>query len=137
MVRIVPGASELTRPYWEAAHEGRLVAQRCEGCGAWQHPPMPRCHACHGARLAWRELSGRGTVNTYTVVVHPTHFAFADKVPYIVGLVETEEGPQIISDLPIDPDRIEVGMPVHVEFERIGEAFGMPHFVPDDPSVRV
>ena len=78
---VVPGMTELTAPYWEAAREGRLVVQECQSCGRLSHPPLPACPHCHGRDLGWREVSGTGTVYTCTVVRHATHFAFADKIP--------------------------------------------------------
>ncbi len=89
---VVPGMTELTAPYWEAAREKRLVVQECRSCRQLWHPPLPRCPHCHAAGPGWRQVSGDGTIYTYTIVRHPTHYAFAGQVPYILAIVELAEG---------------------------------------------
>ena len=55
-------------------------------------------------------MSGDGTVYSYTVVRHPTHFAFADKIPYILAIVALAEGPRLVTALTgIEPDEVRVG----------------------------
>ncbi len=55
---VVP--DELSKPFWDAANEGRLVIQNCKACDRLQHPPAPACSQC-GSRdnLEWKEMSGR------------------------------------------------------------------------------
>lgn len=128
---IVPGMTDLTRPYWEAARQGRLVVQECRGCGRSQHPPMPACPHCHGTDLGWRQTAGTGTVYTYTVVRHPTHVALADAVPYVVALVELAEGPRLVTGITgCPPEQVSVGMPVTVVFRQVTGEVTLPWFEP-------
>lgn len=128
---VVPGMTELTAPYWDAAREGRLVVQECRTCGQAWHPPLPRCPRCHCADLGWRPVSGNGTVYTYTVVRHPTHFAFADKIPYVLALVELTEGPRLVTALRgIEPGEVHVGQQVRVVFREIADGVTLPYFEP-------
>lgn len=128
---VVPGTTELTAPYWGAAREGRLVVQECQSCRQVWHPPLHRCPHCHSAGLGWRTVSGEGTVYTYTVVRHPTHFAFADKVPYILALVELAEGPRLVTALTgTAPGEVHAGQPVHVVFRDIADGVTLPYFEP-------
>lgn len=128
---VVPGMTELTAPYWDAAREGRLVVQECRSCHQVQHPPLPRCPHCHSADLGWRQVSGDGTVYTYTVVRHPTHFAFADKIPYILAMVQLAEGPRVLTALTgVEPDRVRAGQPVRAVFRRVTDAVTLPYFEP-------
>ncbi|HVT67095.1 MAG TPA: Zn-ribbon domain-containing OB-fold protein [Trebonia sp.] len=143
---VVPGMTELTAPYWEAAREGRLVVQECRSCHQIWHPPLPRCPHCHsaphhgdpshgdpshGTGLGWRELSGAGTVYTYTVVRHPTHFAFAGKIPYILAIVELAEGPRLVTALTgVEPDEVRGGQPVRVVFREVADGVTLPYFEP-------
>lgn len=128
---VVPGITELTAPYWDAAREGRLVVQECRTCGKAWHPPLPRCPHCHCADLGWRPVSGNGTVYTYTVVRHPTHFAFADKIPYVLALVELAEGPRLVTALQgIEPGEVQAGQPVHVVFREVADGVTLPYFEP-------
>src|SRR3974390_2712673 len=85
-------------------------------------PPRPACPRCHSADLGWREASGAGTVYTCTVVRHPTHFAFADKIPYVIALVELAEGPRLITGITgIAPADVRAGMPVRAVFREVAD----------------
>jgi uncharacterized OB-fold protein len=123
--------SELTAPYWDAAREGRLIVQECQECHTLRHPPLPRCPGCHGSQLGWREVSGNGTVYTYTVVRHPTHFAFADAIPYVLAIVELAEGPRLVTALTgVAPAEVRVGLPVRAVFREVADGITLPYFEP-------
>jgi uncharacterized protein len=129
---VVPGLTELTAPYWAAAREGRLAVQECQSCRQVWHPPLPRCPHCHAESLGWRDSSGDGTVYSYTVVRHATHFAFADKIPYVLAIVELAEGPRLVTALTgIAPDEVRVGLRVHAVFRPVTDAVTLPYFEPD------
>lgn len=130
-MHIVPELTELTRPYWQAAREGRLVVQRCGNCGSLRHPPLHRCPNCHATEVEWTPVQGRGTVYTFTVVEHPTHAALEEAVPYVVALVELAEGPRILTNIRgCPPESVRVGMPVRVTFEKVDEVTTLPQFIP-------
>ena len=135
---IIPGMTELTRPYWAAAREGRLVVQACEACGRSWHPPLPSCPHCHRAKLGWREVAGTGTIYTYTVVTHPTHVALADKVPYVVAIVELSEGPRLVTGITgCDASEVRAGLPVQVHFTAVSDEITLPYFEPvPEPAQR-
>jgi uncharacterized OB-fold protein len=134
-VAIIPEVTDLTRPYWAAARDGRLVVQRCDACGHAWHPPLPRCPHCHYASVSWREVSGTGTVYTYTVVTHPTHVALAGTVPYVVAIVELDEGPRVVTGITgCAPSDVRAGMPVRVRFEAVTDEVTLPYFEPVEPS---
>src|SRR5205085_8160256 len=114
----IPPVSAALTPYFAAARRGRLVVQRCAGCGALRFPPRELCSTCLATDATWQEVSGRGEVFTYNVMHQVYHPGFAAEVPYAVVLVKLEEGPKITSNL-IDcpPGEIAIGMPVEVAFE--------------------
>lgn len=119
--------------FWEGVDQGRLLIQRCSDCGRLQHPPGPMCPACHS--LAWEvtEASGRGRVYSYVVAHHPPIPPF--EYPNAIVLVELEEGTRLVSNLVgIDPARVRIGMPVHVEFTRVDEGLVLPLFRPLDEA---
>ena len=131
MAAIIPGMTDLTRPYWAAAREGRLVLQRCADCGQAWHPPLPRCPHCHRAGLDWVDAAGTGTVYTYTVVTHPTHVALAARVPYVVAIVELDEGPRLVTGITgCDANRVRAGMPVRARFTAVTDEVTLPYFEP-------
>ena len=90
-----PGYGDaLSRPYWAAAAEGRLVVQRCEACGAHQFYPRPFCLACQ-EEVEWVETSGRGEIYSLTI----NHLKLDPELqpPYYVALVRLEEGPVLLT----------------------------------------
>lgn len=117
--------------YAEASH-GRLVLQRCGTCGAWISYPRVVCPACGAAdRLEWHEVSGRGAVYTFTIVHRAGHAAFAKDVPYVVAMVELDEGVRLLSNV-VDcpPEQVRIGLPVRVAFRDVAPGVGFPVFVP-------
>jgi len=90
--RPAPPDLPLSRPYWEAARQGRFVVQQCTGCGKLRHYPRLLCDACHSTGVEWREVSGRGRIHSWTVTHHAFHPAFAAELPYALVTVDLEEG---------------------------------------------
>jgi uncharacterized OB-fold protein len=135
-MRIVPGIDELTTPYWQAASEHRLVMQYCGHCGFTGYPPVPRCPRCHGGQLTWREVSGRGTVHSFTVVHHSVHPVTANALPYVLVLVSLDEGPRMLTNLrDCAAEEVRVGLEVEVTFEDLGGGIGLPQFRPAGASI--
>ena len=130
--RLIPPVSELTEPYWEAARRSELVVQRCEACNGWSFPPRANCPSCGSGRLAWRPVSGKGSIYTYTVAHRPPHPVFSDQCPLAIAIVELEEGPRLMSNITgCDPSELEVGMAVTVAFEQIDDSdVLLPVFTP-------
>jgi hypothetical protein len=87
------------------------------------------CLNCRSWDFEWALASGRGTVYSYTVVHHQTHPAFP--VPYVIALVEMEEGPRLIAQMrESDETPISIGAPVRIEWED-GPNQALPVFVLD------
>ena len=125
----IPEASAVLAPYFEAARAGRLVVQRCAGCGALRFPPRELCSACLATDATWQEVSGRGEIFSYNVMHQVYHPGFAADVPYAVIVVKLEEGPKITSNLVDCPVReIAIGMPVEVVFEELSREVTLPKF---------
>lgn len=121
--------------FWEAARDGRLVAQRCATCGRLRHPPRPMCPECRSLEVESVELSGRGTVHSYAILHHPRHPAF--EYPVLVVLVDLDEGVRVVSNLVgVDPSEVRIGLTVDVEFERRGDDWSVPVFRPSSAAAR-
>jgi uncharacterized protein len=84
-----------TRPFWNAAAERRLVAARCAGCGRFRHPPTPFCPQCQSQNVDWPELSGRGSIYTFTIVRRSPIPDFPVRVPYVIAVVEPDDAPHV------------------------------------------
>jgi uncharacterized protein len=97
--RIIPAETPLTAAYWLAARRGTILLQRCETCDAVLHPPAPVCPGGSGHELRWFEASGRGRLAAFTSVEHAAHPAVRDRLPYLVALVDLDEGPRFICNL--------------------------------------
>jgi hypothetical protein len=89
--------------YADALRNGTFMGLKCRTCGAYTVPPRKVCSACQGEDVEAAELSRRGEVRSFTVI-HMAAEGFA--APYMVGLVETEEGPWVtVSIIDFDPER--------------------------------
>lgn len=128
---VVPVPSEEDREYWAGAKEGKLLIQKCGGCGRLRDFPSMGCPHCGTTTWSWIQSKGKGKIYSWIVVHPPVLPAFADKVPYNVILVELEEGTRMVSNLLDCPnDNIAIGMPVEVIFEKLTEEITLPKFRP-------
>ena len=87
-----PSASELARPYWEAAAQGKLVLQSCAACGKIRHYPRLLCDACYSDAVTWIPSPAIGKIHSWTVAHHAFHPAFAAELPYTLITVDLDEG---------------------------------------------
>lgn len=127
----VPVVQPWARPFWDAARAGKLVLQHCEDCAMPIHYPRIACPHCGSDRLGWRAASGRGTVYSYTVVVSNAPSAFLADMPYVVAVIELDEGVRMLSNIvDCDVDALRCDMPVEVVFEELTEEFTLPKFRP-------
>ncbi|GAA4819881.1 bifunctional MaoC family dehydratase N-terminal/OB-fold nucleic acid binding domain-containing protein [Tomitella cavernea] len=109
-----PQASRDTEFFWDgvAAHELRI--QKLED-GALQHPPLPALWKPKGENTDYVVASGRGTV--YSYVVHHAPKVPGRQLPFVIALVELEEGVRMLGELRgVDPDAVAIGQPVEVDF---------------------
>jgi hypothetical protein len=82
-------------------------------------------------QLEWREASGRGTVETYTIVTRAVSDAYAADVPYVIALITLEEGPRMMSNvIGCDVEIVKCGLAVEVIFEQWSAEITMPKFRP-------
>ena len=110
-----PHPSELSRPYWDAAAEGRLVIQRCASCGKLRHYPRLLCDHCYSDAADWAPASGRGKVHSWTVCHHAFHPGFAAELPYTLVTVDLEEGVRALGRW--QGGEFAIGTPVQGRFE--------------------
>src|ERR1700738_4025896 len=129
----VPQPTELNRFYWEAVAQHRLELLRCRACGHYVHYPRAACDACQATELAPEEISGRGTLYSYSVVMQASHPYFVDKVPYVIGVVAIDEEPSVrIPTGIVDCEEAELrcDMPVEVVFREVTPTLTLPFFRP-------
>jgi uncharacterized OB-fold protein len=114
--------------YWQGARDGKLLLQRCRGCGRVRFYPRFLCPACWSVEAEWIEASGRGQVYSFTIIHRPPTPAFAARVPYVVALIDLDEGPRMLANV-VAEDALEtrIGDRVTVRFEGRGE-LTLPQF---------
>jgi uncharacterized protein len=124
-----PYPSVLSQPYWDACSRGELTFQRCSDCGGATHTPAAVCAHCTSTALSWEVSSGRGTVYSWTTVWRAVTPAFV--APYVVVIVDVEEGWQMLANLvDCEHDAVQIGLPVAVTFHALRDGAVLPYFRP-------
>lgn len=114
----LPLPDEESRPFYDGAARGKLMLMRCNQCGAPRTPSRQHCDECLSPDYEWFEASGRGVVRTFGVMHQRYHPGFAADIPYVVAIIELDEGPRLPGNiLGTPPEEVRVGMPVVVEWE--------------------
>lgn len=123
--------TEENRPFWDGCREGVLRLQYCEQCQHYQFYPRLYCMQCGAEAPTWREVSGRGTVYSYTLIHLNKAPAFIHETPYNVAIVQLEEGPRLLSNIiDIASTDLRVDLPVTVVFDVINDTISLPRFKP-------
>jgi uncharacterized OB-fold protein len=113
----LPHVTPLARPFWDGTRLHELRLQRCRACGAFRFPPQVLCRACLAEESDWIATSGRGHVYSFVVQHRPATPAFTADLPYVVAVVELEEGPLMLTNIiGCPPGDVRVGLAVEVAF---------------------
>lgn len=124
MPKVIPDPDELSKPFWEAVNERKLVVQNCTACDLLQYPPRETCSDCGSAEpLEWKEVSGKGHITAHIVIEDGRLDRRMPDQPYNLALVTLDEDPGInfYSNLPgVPPGEVPVGSAVEVMFEEVG-----------------
>ena len=94
-----PIMNDLTVDYYEALARGQLTVQECGDCGALILYPRYRCTECFGSNLGWRQVEGSGVLHSFTVLRMGAPSGYEEDLPYAVGIVKLDEGPQLLGRL--------------------------------------
>ncbi|HEY7416451.1 MAG TPA: Zn-ribbon domain-containing OB-fold protein, partial [Ktedonobacteraceae bacterium] len=106
-----------SRPYWEGLNQGELRIQRCNACSRAVFYPRAICPHCFSDQLSWMVATGKGTIYSYTVA-HQAFGRFAETTPFVVAIVELEEGARMMTRIIDSPrEHIAIGKAVQVTFE--------------------
>jgi len=125
----LPHPTALSQPHWDACREGVLLVQRCTQCTHYVFIPQPCCTQCQSTQLEWVASSGRGKVYSFSVVHRAPHPQF--EVPYIVAVIELEEGWHMMSNLLECPlEKVSIDLRVRVSFKSMTPEITLPYFVP-------
>ena len=126
----IPEITQLNRLFFEGTAQGELRVLHCLACETKFRFAHPLCPNCWSDDYEYQVCSGRGVVDTFTVMHMPPYEAFAGDVPYVIALVMLEEGVRMMANIIGMPAKdVVIDMPVEVFFEQRGNV-AVPQFRP-------
>lgn len=142
----LPQPDPATQPYWDSLRAHAMRLPWCLTCDRAFFYPRPHCPRCLGTAIEWRPAAGRGTLYSFTIVhrappppppapgtAGPAAGAWAGAVPYVVALVDLEEGVRLMANLVgVAPDAtvLRIGTPLELEYADVDPAVTLPRFRP-------
>lgn len=129
----LPRPTLLTAPFWKAAHEHRLIIQRCDECGKLRFYPSEGCNYCSSTAYQWVEVSGRGTIYSWIVVRRTVDVPWQKRLPFVSAIINLVEQPGLL--IPglltnIAPEAVRADLPVEVWFEDLTPEISLPRWKP-------
>jgi uncharacterized OB-fold protein len=129
---ITPLETSDAKEFWDGCRAGKLLLQRCQACQRAQFYPRILCTACGAQDLEFEESTGRGVVASFSVCHRPVTPAYESRLPYVVALVDVEEGVRMMANiLDCEPESVSIGMRVEVCFEDVADDVVVPQFRPE------
>ncbi|MGY8960463.1 MAG: Zn-ribbon domain-containing OB-fold protein [Alphaproteobacteria bacterium] len=121
------------KPYWDGLKDEKLMLPKCEDCGKAFFYPRIACPHCHSRNVGWTQASGKGKLYSFEIAYRSLNPAFKIEPPYVLAMIELEEGPRIMSNLiniEATPEAVKIDMPVEVVFEKQNDDVTIPLFQP-------
>jgi uncharacterized protein len=119
-----PETNPDTKPFFDAAADGRFVVRKCTACNQVHWYPRALCPFCFSDKLEWVPASGKGTIYSFSVMKRA-------EVPYAIAYVTLEEGPAMMTNIvDCDFDSLRIGLPVRLVFRNTEGGPPMPTFTP-------
>ena len=112
-----------TKPFWDGLREQKLMIPKCNDCGRAFFYPRIVCPLCHSRNVGWVEASGRGRLYSFEIAYQTIGRTFKVKPPYVLAMIELEEGPRMLSNLinvEPDPKKLKFDMPVDIVIKDAG-----------------
>jgi uncharacterized protein len=123
--------SEEAKPFWEGTRSRTFLLPWCTVCEKAFWYPRAACPGCLSAEIEWRPASGLGAVYAFSVQYNPALPEFKDQVPYVVALVELDEGVRLMTNIVgIDPGEVAVGQRVALTWEPVDDGRAIAVFAP-------
>jgi uncharacterized OB-fold protein len=128
-----PMVDHYSLPWWQAAAEHRLQVQCCDNCGHGMLPPAPICSECRSSQLTMKDVNGKGSLYTYTVVHQPV--SMEQEMPFVIAIVELDtkgvsnNTVRMMSNIvgaSVEPT--DIGRAVSVAWEDMSEEVCVPRF---------
>ena len=127
MTRPVPAPAVTleSKPFFDAAEQGKFLIKRCTACGEAHWYPRTLCPFCHSDQTVWEESPGDGVVYSFSIMrKSPTG-------PYALAYVTLAEGPNVLTNVvDVAPEDLKIGMAVKVKLQPTEGGPPVPVFVP-------
>ncbi len=127
--KALPEVNGVTKPFWDYCKSHELRMQFCTSCKEWIWYPKAWCPSC-GRKdgIEWRVMSGKGSVYSYTIIMQviDNSPAFQQGIPFVIGLIELDEGPRIYSN--ITTKEVVIGDTVEAFFDDVTPEVTLPKF---------
>jgi uncharacterized OB-fold protein len=118
----VPVKTPTSAPFWDALAEHRILIQYSPSSNEYVFYPRILAPRTLADDLEWREISGMGTLYTYTIAERPVAPQFAADVPQLLAIVQWDEGPKVSTEMVnVDPADLRLGMRVKPVFVDLPE----------------
>jgi len=125
----LPEPTHWSKPFWDACKKHELHIQKCKDCSKLIMYPKRYCPHCLSENLTWVKSEGKGVIYSYTIVCNNPPTAFLSEVPYVVAVVELDEGVRMATNIvQSDFEDIKCEAPVEVVFEDITDEITLPKF---------
>lgn len=129
MSKPIPAVDEVSRPFWEASANGRLLLQHCPSCEQFVHYPRRWCPGCWHSELEQREVTGEGKVLSFTIVHQGPEEAFTAEGPYVLAIIRLDEGVSLLSNIVGDGSfEVAIDDRVSAVFDEVREGIVLPQF---------
>lgn len=130
-IKPLPEPGPISKPFWDSLRQHKLTAQRCSVCSKLRHLPNYFCADCLSEEWTWDQLSGEGSIYTFTIMHRAPSPGFENELPLLVALVELKEGIRMLTNIvECRPEHVQIGMPVKVVYEDINDHVTLFKFAP-------
>ena len=115
---LIPFKSKHIQKFWDGLEDKKLFALKCKKCGNKFFPPLAHCPKCLSKELEWFELSGEGTLYSWTSV------EYLVENPYILGIVELkEEIGRSIARITAEEKDLKIGMKMKAKYVILNNSY--------------
>ena len=127
----LPEPTPWSKPFWEGCKKHELLIQKCQDCREFIFYPKMFCPSCLSSNIGWVRAKGRGKVYSYMAVYSYQPTGFEGDIPYVVAIIELEEGIRMMSNIvECPPEKVKGDMEVEVVFKDVTEKITLPNFRP-------
>lgn len=116
-----------SRHFWEGLQKNKLFIQECQDCKKYIFYPRSICPNCFSEQISWIQSKGFGHIYSYTVV-HHAYGPFKEQTPFVVAIVELNEGVRMMTRILGDRAQVSIGIPVEITYKKIDDDLTLPYF---------